>query len=82
MQVAECTHATGYGILSWWTRAPNQLDPVTNILLIFDIPSWILFFLSVVSVALFLVFASWIGRHYNLKTNLDNVVLIPFRLVG
>ena len=81
LQVVHCTFATGHSSEHWWTKKPKQLDLLTNLLRIFDVPTWILFSLSMICVCIFIIVASFLGRQYNMKYKMDDVVFIPFRFV-
>ena len=75
--VVECSQAIYYGPTYWITKAPTQLTIATNILRIFDTTSWILIFLSILSVIAFFYFGSKIGGYYGLKVEYSEVPLVP-----
>ena len=68
-----------YGNTYWYTAAPKPLPAITNLIRIFDTPCWILTVLVIITVILFFVAASVLGGHYGVKTELTELVLIPFR---
>jgi len=78
--IFDFTPAFQYGATYWYTAAPQTLPTFTNLIRIFDTPCWILTLLVILSVSLYFVSASVLGGHYGVQTELNELVLIPFRL--
>ena len=78
-KVVDCSHAYHYGPVRWYTRRQQSLTPVTNLIRIFDLPTWVITIVLLLIVSLFFVTASKIGGIYGLKTSSEELVLIPFR---
>ena len=79
-EMADCSQPTHYGHMYWITRAPREVFPYTNLLRIFNTPSWLLLLFSLLLVTLFLIVAAKLGTHYGVGTD-DwwNVAFVPFR---
>ena len=77
----DCTPSVQYGHVYFWTKGPDRLSLLTSLFRIFDFYSWLNFWLSIILVVIILILTSILGKHYNMETELDDVVLIPFRFV-
>ena len=65
--------------IRFYTQRRKILPPWSNLLRIFDIQTWILTLVSIVSVSIFFYVASKAGSHYGLPSYLNELVLIPYR---
>ena len=74
------THQLGIDGMVWVSKPPQKLPPITNILRIFDVTSWVLILASMLSVSIVLLVVSKVGTLYGGK-NQDyvDILLISFR---
>ena len=78
--MVEFAPAIDYDMVRWISRAPRRILPITNLLMIYDIPCCISICISMVSVSIFLIVAAKVGTHYGVGTHdYVNVALVPFR---
>ena len=66
------SHPLGEAAYHWVSKPPGKLSPATNILRIFDIQSWIMIGVSVLSVIAAFIIISKVGRCYGVETPMDN----------
>ena len=77
--MVDCSQALDYGHLHWITRAPREILPLWNLLGIFDKPSWVAIFITMVTMSVFLWFAAKVGASYGLEYHYGKVPLFPVR---
>ena len=64
----------------WVSKPPQKLPPITNILRIFDVTSWVLILASMLSVSVFLLAVSKVGTLYGGKDqDYVDILLVSFR---
>ena len=66
------SHPLGEAAYHWVSKPPGKLSPATNILRIFDIQSWIIIGVSILSVIAAFIIISKVGRCYGVETPMDN----------
>ena len=59
------------------SRPSGKLSPATNILRIFDIQSWVMIGVSILSVIAAFIVISRVGRSYGVETSLGNFLFFP-----
>ena len=65
----------------WVSKPPQKLPPITNILRIFDVTSWVLILASIMSVSVVLLAVSKVGTLYGGKDqDYVDILLVSFRL--
>ena len=75
------THQLGIDGMVWVSKPPQKLPPITNILSIFDMTSWMLIFASMLTVSAALLAVSKVGTFYGGKSqDYVDVLLVSFRL--
>ena len=78
--IAICGPGYNYLPVYWFSRYPSKVSPQWNLVKIFDPPSWILIFTSIMFVTIFFFIAARIGSSYfGIKTVTQEIVLSPFR---
>ena len=81
-QVVLCAPGANYLPEYWWSRYPAKVPPTWNLLKLFDPQSWILIFLSILSVSIFFFVSARIGtRHFGIQTFNEEIILSPFRQI-
>ena len=79
-EVAICAPGAGYIPDYWFSKFPDKVDPTWNLLKLFDPPSWILIFTSIIFVTIFFFIAARIGAsHFGIQTFTEEIILSPFR---
>ena len=73
------SHAVRHSPFCWVSRPPRQLPPTTNLLRIYSTECWILILLSMMSVGLFIVWASKLGYTGGVPFVKQDIALLPFR---
>ena len=64
----------------WVSKPPQKLPPITNILRIFDVTSWVLILASIMSVSVVLLAVSKVGTLYGGKDqDYVDILLVSFR---
>ena len=64
----------------WVSKPPQKLPPITNILRIFDVTSWVLILASIMSVSVVLLAVSKVGTLYGGKDqDYEDILLVSFR---
>ena len=64
----------------YFSRYPDKVAPTWNLLKLFDTPSWILIFTSLISVTIFFFIAAKIGTTYfGIRPIMEEIILSPFR---
>ena len=64
----------------WVSKPPQKLPPITNILRIFDVTSWVLILASMLSVSVVLLAVSKVGTLYGGKDqDYVDILLVSFR---
>ena len=72
------SHPLGPYQTNWHSRLPRKLPPYTNLIKTFDKTTWILIGLSISSVVVILVFASFLGSEYGVGSrDLSYICLVP-----
>ena len=80
--VATCAPGSTYLPENWYSRFPAKAAPTWNLLKLFDRTSWMLIFLSILSVTSFFYIAAWLGsRYFGTKTVAEEIILSPFRQI-
>ena len=78
--VATCAPGSMYLPYYWWSKYPEERSPAWNLVKLVDPISWVLTFLSIVSVSLFFFVSARIGASYfGLQTFRKELILSPFR---
>ena len=77
--MVDCSQALLYGPMHWITRAPREILPLWNLLGIFDKPSWVAIFLTMVTMSVFLWFTAKVGASYGLEYYYEELPLFPVR---
>ena len=78
--VAICAPGFSYIPEYWFSRYPSKVPGTWNLLKLFDLPSWILIFTSIISVTIFFFIAARIGTSYfGIRTFMEEIILSPFR---
>ena len=79
-EIAVCAPGLLYLPEYWYSRYPAKVPPTWNILKIFDPPSWIFIFISILLVSIIFFLSARIGTSYfGVKTVTLEIVLSPFR---
>ena len=74
------THQLGIDGMVWVSKPPQKLPPITNILRIFDVTSWVLILASMLSVSVVLLAVSKVGTLYGGKDqDYVDILLVSFR---
>ena len=64
----------------WVSKPPQKLPPITNILRIFDVTSWVLILASIMLVSVVLLAVSKVGTLYGGKDqDYVDILLVSFR---
>ena len=70
-----------YSPLYWFSRYPSKISPTWNLLKLFDHQTWILIFVSILSVTLCFGISARIGSSYfGIRTFTEEIALSPFRV--
>ena len=78
--VATCAPGTTYLPQYWFSKHPEPRSPAWNLVTLVEPISWMLTFLSIVSVSLFFFVSARIGASYfGLPTFSEEIILSPFR---
>ena len=78
--VATCGPGSLYLPVYWFSKYPEPRSPAWNLVILVDPISWVLTFLSIVSVSLFFFVSARIGASYfGLQTFSEEIILSPFR---
>ena len=78
--VATCAPGAAYLPSYWFSKYPEQKSPRWNLVKLVDPISWLLTFLSILSVSLFFFVSARIGASYfGLQTFSEEIILSPFR---
>ena len=81
--IGTCAAGSTYTPRHWFSKYPSKASPTWNLLKLFSPKSWLLIFISIVSVSIFLFITAKIGSSYfGLKTFTGEIVLSPFRQTG
>ena len=79
-RVAICAPGFTYFPDYWFSRYPAKVAPTWNLVKLFDLPSWILIFTSIISVTIFFFIAARIGTsQFGIRTFMEEIILSPFR---
>ena len=74
------THQLGIDGMVWVSKPPQKLPPITNILRIFDLSSWMFILLSMITVGLALLLVSRVGTQYGgQRQDYIDIMLVSFR---
>ena len=74
------THQLGIDGMVWVSKPPQKLPPITNILRIFDVSSWMFILLAMISVGLALLLVSRVGTLYGgQRQDYIDIMLVSFR---
>ena len=74
------THQLGIDGMVWVSKPPQKLPPITNILRIFDMASWLLILASFISASCFLLLFSRTAISYGGKSQDSvSIILLSFR---
>ena len=78
--MATCAPGSTYLPENWYSKFPAKTAPTWNLLKLFDTTSWMLIFLSILSVTIFFHIAAKIGtKFFGVKTVGEEIILSPFR---
>ena len=78
--VATCAPGTLYAPQSWFSKYPEKRSPMWNLVMLVDPISWLLTFLSILSVSMFFVVSARIGgRYFGVQTFREEIIISPFR---
>ena len=70
-----------YSPLYWFSRYPSKIAPTWNLLKLFDPQTWILTFISILSVTLCFCISARIGSvYFGIRTFTAEIALSPFRI--
>ena len=74
------THQLGIDGMVWVSKPPQKLPPITNILRIFDVSSWMFILLAMIAVGLALLLVSRVGTLYGgQRQDYIDIMLVSFR---
>ena len=78
--VATCASGSQYSPNYLFSKFPEKVSRMWNLVKLFDPMSWILIFLSILSVSLFFFVSAGIGAlHFGLQTFREEIILSPLR---
>ena len=79
-EVAVCAPGSNYLPSYWFSKFPAKVAPTWNLVNLFDPPSWILIFTSIISVTMFFFLVARIGtKYFGIRTVSEEIILSPFR---
>ena len=78
--VATCAPGTLYAPQSWFSKYPEKISPIWNLVTIFTPMSWTFTFLSILSVSMFFLVSARIrAQYFGVQTFREEIILSPFR---
>ena len=79
--VAICPPGFAYLPNYWFSRYPAKIPATWNLLKLFDLPSWIGLFSSIIGVTFVFFLSARLGRHFGIQTFNEEIIFSPFRQI-
>ena len=68
-----------YNPVHWMSRFPEKLKPTWNLIYLFSWNIWLYYFITIMSVALFFTFSTFVFKKIGMKTETVEILLFPLR---